>query len=299
MELPEYKYVAYIDEAGDPGLKAVMPRTPGGSSEWFVLAAALIPAEDEANTSAWANEMLSGLRSHQLKLIHFTKLNDSQKAFVCSYIAQKNVRIFIIACNKQNMQGYENPFAAKISGESIGKDNWFYCWVSRLLLERITDYVRHKSHKRYGVVKKVKLEFSARGGLSYAQMHAYYEWIKIKSANGTVPLHLPWGDIAFETLDKYLFFSHNHTERSGLILADIAASAFFKAIDIHNTNKCDPSFARLLGPKLAISPDTKQVGGYGLKLFKNWTVLNEYKVQEIQKTIFREFGYPSNYWWRG
>jgi hypothetical protein len=298
METPEYKYVAYIDEAGDPGLTKVKPLTPGGSSEWFVLAAVLISAEDEEKTSQWEKELLSGLKSPQLQSIHFAKHNHNQKIFLCEKIAEKNIRIFIVACNKQNMQGYKNPFAEKISGNLIGRDNWYYCWVSRLLLERVTDYVSHVSRKRYGAVKKVKIEFSRRGGLSHAQMHAYYEWMKIKSANGKNPLYLPWGDIAFETLDKHLFFSCKHSDNSGLILADIAASAFFKAIDIHDTKACDPSFARLLGPRLAKEPITEKIGGYGLKLFKNWTVLKQFGVEERQKTIFREYGYPKNYWWK-
>jgi hypothetical protein len=33
----EYEYVAYIDEAGDPGLKRIGTKESPGSTEWFIL----------------------------------------------------------------------------------------------------------------------------------------------------------------------------------------------------------------------------------------------------------------------
>jgi hypothetical protein len=36
--IPEYHYVAYVDESGDPGLDTVKPIDPGGASEWLVVA---------------------------------------------------------------------------------------------------------------------------------------------------------------------------------------------------------------------------------------------------------------------
>jgi len=39
---PSYGYVAYIDEAGDDGLRAVKPISNPGSSEWLVLSAVVL-----------------------------------------------------------------------------------------------------------------------------------------------------------------------------------------------------------------------------------------------------------------
>lgn len=85
---PSYDYVAYIDEAGDPGLRKVAPRTQGGSSEWIITAAALIPAELEGEVGGWIAELMALMKSRQMRDIHFQKLSSDRKALACSYVAQ-------------------------------------------------------------------------------------------------------------------------------------------------------------------------------------------------------------------
>lgn len=290
---PPYSYIAYIDEAGDPGLRKVKPRTPNGSSEWIVIAGALIPAELEPEMGAWVQELMKAIASRQMKDIHFQRLNDYRKADVCRILATKRVKLFAVVSNKQNMEGYHNPAAAQIPSNS-----WFYCWLTRILLERMTDAALAASIKRYGSPRYMKLEFSERGGLSYSQMHAYYEWIRLKSAGGTIPLHVPWGKVAFEVLHPSLMRVYNHRERDGLKLPDIVASAFFKAVDVYDTGANDPQFARLLSPRMAASPMTDQKGGYGVKLWPSWSRLKDIGVPRSQLSIFEDFGYPTNYWWQ-
>jgi len=289
----DYGYVAYIDESGDPGLNKVKPRFLNGSSEWIVVAAALVPKEMEAEVKNWVSEMMVAMRSHQLFDLHFHRLNAYKKSLLCTMVAQKHVRLFAVISNKQNMQGYNNPLAAQIPS-----DNWFYCWLTRVLLERLTEYVLVHSTVKYGSPKMLKLEYSERGGLSYGQMNAYYDWIRLKSADGRLPLYLPWGRVQFDVLHRDLMNVYSHKTRDGMKLADITASAFFKAVDIYDTRECDPTFARLLRPVMAKAPDTKQIGGFGVKLLPNWKTLKAYNVQERQKAIFREYGYPGNYWWQ-
>lgn len=293
VEAPQYSYVAYIDESGDPGLNKVAPRTPGGSSEWIIVAAALIPAELEPEMAAWVNDLTRRLKSHQLHDIHFQKLNDSRKALCCSFLAEKNVKLFAVISNKQNMEGWQNPRAAQIPS-----NNWFYCWLTRILLERVTDYVYHAAHKRYGEPRFVKLEYSERGGLRYSQMRAYYEWLKLKTAVGSRLPFVPFGDFQYSVIHPDLMRVYNHAERDGLKLPDIVASAFFKAVDVHQTGACDPSFAKLLSNRMAKAPDSGQVAGYGVKLFPAWKVLDQFNVPEKQRIILRYFGYPKQWWQR-
>lgn len=270
------------------------PLAENGSSEWIVIAGALIPAEMENEMEGLVETMMHAINSRQLRDIHFQKLNDQRKLLVCNMVAEKNVRLFAICSNKQNMQNYQNFRAAAIPSQS-----WFYCWLTRVLLERITDNVLAASKRRYGEPKFVKLEFSERGGLSYSQMHAYYEWIRMKSSNGRVPLYLPWGRVEFDVLHRDLLRVYNHKERAGLKIADIAASAFFKAIDVYDTRARDAQFAKALAPRMAKSPDTGQIGGYGVKLWPSWTKLTkEVGVPRSQLEIFSHFGYPRDYWWQ-
>lgn len=290
---PSYDYVAYIDEAGDPGLNKVQPRTPGGSSEWIVVSAALIPAELEGEVGGWITDLMKAMNSHQMRDLHFQKLTPNRKALACSFLAEKNVRLFTVVSNKQNMEGWTNSRA-----ERIPSDNWFYCWLTRLLLERVTTAVHAAAMKRYGETRRVKLEYSERGGLRYSQMHAYYEWLRIKSASGKVALFVPFGDFQYSVLHPDLMRVYNHAERDGLKLPDIVASAFFKAVDVHQTRACDPTFAKPLMPKMARSPDTHQIAGFGVKLLPNWRTLDRFGVREEQRTILRHFGYPNDQWWQ-
>jgi hypothetical protein len=290
---PSYSYIAYIDESGDPGLAKVKPRTPGGSSEWIIVSAAVIPADCESEVQAWVAEMMKAINSHQLRDLHFQKLGPDRKSLVCALLSQKRVKLFVLISNKQNMQGYANPRAAQIPS-----NNWFYCWLTRVLLERVTDFVLAASLKRYGEPRLVKLEYSERGGLPYSQMHAYYEWIKMKSAGGSEPLYIPWGNLKWSVMHKDLLTVYNHKERDGLKLPDIAASAFFKAVDVHDTGACDPSFAQLLQPVMARSPIENMVCGYGVKLLPNWKTLDHYEVPADQRAILRFYGYPGKQWWQ-
>lgn len=286
-----YDYVAYIDESGDPGLNRVKPRSEHGSSEWLIISAALVPADLEDSIKDWIHEMMAAMNSRQLTDIHFQKLNPSKKSLLCSMLAQKHVRLFCVISNKQNMQGYQNPYASQIPS-----DNWFYCWLTRVLLERLTHFVANTSVRKYGEKRRVKLEFSERGGLSYSQMSAYYEWINIKSVGGKIPLYLPWGSVDFDVLHRNLFKVYSHRERAGLKLPDIVASAFFKAVDVCDTRACDPQFAKLLKPKMAMAPGSKQILGYGVKLMPNWRTLDQFNVPAEQREILQFYGYPGQWW---
>lgn len=290
-----YDYVAYIDESGDPGLKKVKPRTPRGASEWFIISGVLIPSELEAEVEGWVAGMMKAMNSHQLTDIHFAKLSDTRKALLCTSLAEKHVRLFTIISNKQNMQGYKNPLPAKLT-ELLPGDNWFYCWMTRVLLERLTDYVAVNSFRKRGRIGRVKLVFSERGGLRYSQMKAYYEFINIKSAGGTVPLFLPWGFVDFRTLHQDLMHVYSHGEMPGLKLADITASAFFRAVDIHDTGDLNPSFAKLLAPRVAFDRGSKLISGYGVKLMPNMQTLDRFGVPESQRQILKFYGYPRQWW---
>ncbi len=129
-------------------------------------------------------------------------------------------------------------------------------------------------------------------------MRAYYEWLRLKSVSGSRAQFVPFGDFQYSVLHPDLMHVHNHAERDGLKLPDIVASAFFKAVDVQQTRACDPSFARLLAPKMARAPDTDQIAGFGVKLLPNWSTLDRFSVPEEQRAILRHFGYPKNQWWQ-
>jgi Protein of unknown function (DUF3800) len=289
MTTESYGYVAYIDEAGDPGLTRVKPIDIPGSSEWLILSALVIGAPNEANVVPWVREIIGKFKNYQRRDLHFTNLPPHRRKIVCSEIATLPVRCFVVCSNKKNMKGYRNPFA-----EKYPSPNWFYAWMSRLLLERVTHFVHAKSIEQHREIKKVRLEFSERGGLTHASLNTYFEWLKMKSTGGD--MFIPFGDLKWETMHRDLLHIYPHKKRAGLQLADSIASAFFKACDCYDTGACDPEFARLLAPRMARVPDATsggQISGYGVKLmpaFKKANLLPE------QAAIFTHYGYPRQWW---
>lgn len=286
-DAPPYRYVLYVDEAGDPGLRAVKPLSTPGASEWLILSGVLVRAENEQLVGDWVADLTSGIKNHQANGLHFTNLNPANKLSVCKKMANLQARYFVVASNKKNMQGYENPQAAQIPS-----DNWFYCWMTRLLLERVTHFVdARKPEKPSNEGNFIRVEYSARGGLRYSQMNAYYEWMRQK--NG--PPFLPWGSIKWDTLHPNLMKVYPHKDRLGLQLADVVASSFFKACDKYDTGACDTRYAKELQPRMAREPDrpSGDIAGYGVKLLPS---MEKAKLDSDQAEIFKFYGYPRQWW---
>ena len=91
---------------------------------------------------------------------------------------------------------------------------------------------------------------------------------------------------------------YSHRTRPGLKLPDITASAFFRAVDIHDTNDLNPTFAKLLKPAVAADPVSKMTAGYGVKLMPNMRALDRFQVPESQREILKFYGYPRQWWQR-
>ena len=282
----DYKYIAYIDEAGDDGLKVIRPMDEQGSSEWLIVSGVVVKASREDEVSQWVEDIVSGLWRYNGRGLHFKNLNENKRLYVCEQMASLSTRYFVVCSNKKNMKGYNNPLAAEVPSQC-----WFYNWMTRLLLERITDFVSWHSTKDYGSPQKVRIEFSNRGGLSYSQMNAYFRWISYQG-NNTV---LKFGKIDWDTISYDLLKVYPHYERAGLQLADIVASAFFKAADKYNTGSCDPRFAKALRPRIAKFRDrpNQNPAGYGVKLMPS---LSGAKLLAEQQEIFRHYGYPKQWW---
>lgn len=282
----EYGYVAYIDEAGDDGLTRVRPIDEGGSSEWLIVSAFVIRATRENEVKEWLDEIRNSLWRYNAPALHFRKLNEAKKLHVCQKMANLKARFFVVCSNKKNMRGYKNPLAEKIPSQ-----NWFYCWMTRLLLERVTDFVYWHSKDKGVEPQKLKIEYSNRGGLSYSQMDAYYRWISYQGEN----TFLRSGRIHWSVIDHNLLQVYPHYERAGLGFADILASSFFKACDVYNTRSCDPRFARELCPRIARFRDKagNSQSGYGVKLLPTF---KKAKLLSDQEEIFRYYGYPQEWW---
>jgi hypothetical protein len=94
--VPKPYYIAFIDEAGDPGLNTVRPIDIEGGSEWLCLGACVMRAAHEADVANWVHaiEASAGIR-HQSSL-HYRNLPEFRKRIICSELAKLPIRAFVL-----------------------------------------------------------------------------------------------------------------------------------------------------------------------------------------------------------
>jgi hypothetical protein len=282
ITMPKVSYVAYVDESGDDGIARVRPRDPDGASEWFVLSAVVVRTEAQRET-VWVRNILRDLRLEQRRTLHFQPLDDWRKLAACNAIAQLPLRCFVIMSNKLNMRGYHNPKAARVS-VSAGR-TWFYWWMTRLLLERVTHFCKTRSLRDYGETRLVRLEFSRRGGLRYAHFQSYLYWLRMQSKTDT--LYLKQGDLQWSVIDPISEIRvYDPAERAGLQISDAVAAAFYQAVS--GMPVSEPAYAMALQPRMARDLQGN-IFGYGLKLMPNRYYL---RAQPHQRPILDFYMHP-------
>ena len=282
MTLP-IGYVAYIDEAGDDGIRTIAPQDPSGASEWFVLGAFVVPIHEDAFVQQWLNEALSRLKSRQRTDIHFAKLDEGRKEIVCRYLASLNFRWFASVSHKPNMRGYRNTRA-----EVVRSKNYFYNWMARVLLEKVTQYCYRDGMTRYRgkPQHKLRIEFSSRGGMFYPHTRDYLAklWLQSQERN----LFVSRDDLAWDVFDSQQVYHFSHKERAGLQLADVVTSAFYRGLGQANGRDGDTKYAAILRPRVADGVNGSF--GFGVKLQPDhW----QRTLQDHQRSLFELFGAPT------
>jgi hypothetical protein len=265
--MPPIGYVAYIDEAGDDGLyRPLRPEDPRGASEWMVMSAVVVRIENDQKTVGWLKHIFNVLDQHQLSYLHFRRLRDDKKSVVCAEIANLPIRIFSVMSNKTNMKNYKNLAAERAK---VNRTAWFFCWLSRLLLERVTAYCAYRSMKEHCEPRALRIEFSDRGGVNLENIKQYYQYIRDQSRMGL--LYHDHLDLEWSVVDVDQIFIHPNRARAGLQLADAAASAFHHAVERTPIGTVRPEFAKLLLPRVCPKPTTRGGRyGYGLKVMPTW-----------------------------
>jgi hypothetical protein len=179
----DYGYIAYIDEAGDPGLNKVRPLDENGASEWLVLSAVVMKAAREEKVVEWVDKIRTDIGVTQRRYLHYRDLSPTRKIAVANALARLPIRAIAVCSNKKNMRGYSNPRASKTPSQQ-----WFYNWCVRLLLERVTQFCGERTIRDHGKREMVKVEFSRRGGHHYSQTRAYHYYLKHQQAGDKVYL---------------------------------------------------------------------------------------------------------------
>lgn len=278
---PDFEFIAYIDESGDPNLKRVRPIDDVGGTEWITLSAVLVRRVNDDKIAGWVSSINSAIGHANPQIIKFTKLSSSDKLQVCELASKLPLRMFVVASNKRNMRHYENPRAARIPSKQ-----WFYNWLVRILVERVTDFCVRYADGNGLSRRHVKFVFSQTGGHSYSQTAAYHQILKYQARGGNMVLkrRMPrWEVMHWELVENF-----PHFKRAGLQLADVAASAFYHAVDNLDTGPCAPEFAKAL-TKVIARDELGVQADYGIVLqpTPDWAA----PITDDQRAIFRHYGY--------
>lgn len=282
MSTPEFDYIAYIDEAGDPGIQKVAPIDPNGASEWFTLGCTVVRATNHAVPLEFVRRVRDIIRSTQSASLHYQKLNRERRRLVCDEMAKEPVRLFVVVSNKKNMRQYRNR---KAEAFSMHPKNWFYNYCIRILLERLTAWVDHRSVQDWGEPRNVKLVFSQRGGHSYRHVQTYTELLKLQIERGT--LYQTTRAPVATVMDHRLIDVVPHDQNAGLQMADIVASAFYNAANT-SAKTWDVEPAKRLQPRMAVF--NEKCAGEGVTFLPWYPQLAH--LSDQQKQIFRFYGYP-------
>ncbi len=279
--VPNPYFVAYFDEAGDPGIKTVAPIDTNGASEWFTVGCAVVRADKEPSLVPIVREIKRQIRSVQSPDLHFRNLREHKKLPVCNALAAQNLRFFVVASNKRNMRLYRNPRAEALS---MHPNDWFYNFCIRVLLERLTEWCADRSIKETGQARHVKLVFSKRGGHSYRHVETYIHLLIKQIENGRLFLTTKAPDS--RVLDHRLIEVIEHNRSAGCQVADVVASAFFQAANV-GPKKWTTANAEALKPRMASKAGNYSNFGVTLLPWRNWTL----RLSEDQRKIFRYYGY--------
>lgn len=282
FEPPNIGYILYVDEAGDTGLKRVRPIDPGGSSEWLVLGGVLIKSSREPETVQWVRGLRLHIKGAQRPDLHFRLLSESRKAAICAATALLPLRGFAVLSNKKNLRGYRNR---RVEEARPSSHEWLYNYCVRLLLERVTDYIAHRTVGDYGEFRHLRIVFSNRGGMRYTQTREYHDLLKNQARAGLTVLTKR--EIDWRVLHPHLVSAVPPVMNAGVQIADVVASSFYQAADALGPGKWTAEHAKLL--RRIMATENRWSRDYGVALQP--TPPSRAVLTEQQQQVFGFYGY--------
>lgn len=229
------------------------------------MSAVLVRQSNDNQTLPWLQEIIRDIGQPQITHLHFRSLRDQKKGIVCRRIAALPVRLFVVLSHKGNMRNYRNINAEMAK---VNRTAWFFCWLSRLLLERVTKYCAYRTRKESARSSCVKIVFSDRGGVKIDDVKSYYSYLSNQSRMGI--LYINQYNLDWNAFDVNQVFSAPNKMLAGLQLADSVASAFYQGVERTAEGILKPEFAKMLRPRLCPRPYSRNQYGFGLKVMPTW-----------------------------
>lgn len=241
MSASAVKWQVYIDEAGDRGMHE-------RSSKFFVTSAVLVREElNDRVKSVELAELRKTLGRKPDHPLHFQKLSHSQRLKAAQEVAGFSIETVanVIVCKHKFKpeDGSNEPLPF------VSKPDPMYLYAMRLLLERISWYVRDNG----GGPAIVTFAHLAR--FPIAKLHDYRKALSLSDTS-----------IDWQSFGGHDFKMLGTKEKPMLQVADITASSVFKAVEPDDYGNTERRYLEEINPKL-YRRGNAQLTSYGLKVF--------------------------------
>lgn len=260
-----HSYVAFIDESGDDGLGNYRePGQRGGASKWLVISAIVYRLQYDLEAVHWRDAITSKMPEKKKRTLHFAEMNHGQKLLTVKSIVDLPVRGISVI-----------DYKPIIPDGVYTEKNQHYFYLTRYLLERISWLCRDLRPKVPEGDGRVKITFSRRGGMQYADFRSYLLHLK-QDTESDIRIHWPVIDIdGIEAKD--------HSTLAGLQLVDIIASAVANGLELDRYGNCEPRYAETL--KQIIYCRKHNYFSYGMKFVRTQQELRQHLNEEQCRTL--------------
>ncbi|KGB80860.1 hypothetical protein JT55_16510 [Rhodovulum sp. NI22] len=286
-----YQYILFVDEAGDDKVDSLKPDNPSGNSEWLCLGGYVVRAAVEPELDTRRDELLRLIGGQAGGVLHFKNYKSKNKIKICEKLAEYPARAFVVCSFKETMIGHSNPRAASAGGD---QRQILYNFVTRLLIERVTDFVKSDAEGKGYADPVLKIVMASRKGHHFGHFKDYVRKLLEQAESGTT--YLATREINHEVLRYDQIERAPASSLAGLQLADTVVSATFQSIE-----RLSPRYAakpalklkRLIAKKKHHSAYPAKAANVGMTLFPATKLLDT--LSDEQWEFFSSFGYDRAY----
>jgi hypothetical protein len=232
-------YRVYVDEAGDRGMSTA-------SSEHFMVSAIIVADALDSHTRGQLAALRQVLGRKPGQVLHFRNLTHGQKVKATQDINSSSVAAItnVIIC-KRHLQGAGSAGATPY----ISRPDPMYLWALRLLLERVSWWIRDNGGGTSIVT------FAHIKNFQTQKLHNY------RAALLNSPTRIHWASFAGHA---FRFGGMDTVEM--LQMADTTASALYAAVEPDQFGNVEDRYLANLSPKL-YRYYSSPITSYGLKVF--------------------------------
>lgn len=244
-------FVAYIDEAGDEGFKFGK-----GSSEWFVLGAAILRRATEMPEIKLIDDVRDRLNRGRAadrqfpakKALHFRDLEHDVRKYYAARIAKADLTTAVVLIKKRDLVPlYQTPAEQKQVGEVL------YHTATTSLIDIISHYcINERNSKDFGD-GSVDLVFSSRSTLDYAELKDFVGEVLADPEPFKHQGHANADIIRVSQIQPIM-----HGKSMGLQIADAITSSYYKAVEPSADGFTEDAYVRLLLPRAYRGDDSLQ-----------------------------------------